>query len=140
MLMPSQPLISIIIPTRDRADLLRETLDSVLAQTFETWEAVVIDDHSTDQTPQYLREMSAEDARIRFFSLNDKSGAPAARNLGIAEARGELVIFLDSDDLLAPHCLERRIEFIAARPELDFAVFPCQLFLNQPGDIELLWN
>src|SRR5829696_1947350 len=96
------PTVSIIIPTKDRAALLEQTLDSIRLQTYSDWEAIVIDDHSTDETIAQTTAASSHDPRIRVLSLTDKSGAPAARNLGIAEARGEYVIFLDSDDLLAP--------------------------------------
>jgi glycosyltransferase involved in cell wall biosynthesis len=134
------PTISIIIPTKDRAALLQQTLDSVGAQTFSDWEALVIDDHSSDDTADQTRRASETDPRVRFHPLTDKTGAPAARNLGIAEARGEYIIFLDSDDLLAPHCLQQRIDFMRDHADLDFAVFPCQLFRKSPGDVELLWN
>ncbi len=138
--MNARPLISILIPTRDRAALLQQTLDSIRAQTYPDWEALVIDDHSKDETPAQMQAASSSDPRIRYLNLTDKSGAPAARNLGIAEARGELVIFLDSDDLLAPHCLQQRIDVISDQRNLDFAVFPCQLFRKTPGDVALLWN
>src|SRR5438105_6924545 len=130
--------ISIIIPTKDRAALLQQTLDSVRAQTYPEWEALVIDDHSRDDTAHVVQKFA--DPRIRLLQLTDKSGAPAARNLGVAEARREFVIFLDSDDLLAPHCIQQRVEVMAEHPNLDFAVFPCRLFRQTPGDVELLWN
>src|SRR5256885_12839057 len=136
--MNARPLISIVIPTKDRAALLQQTLDSVRAQTYREWEALVIDDHSTDETADVVEKFA--DPRIRRLNLTDKSGAPAARNLGVAEARGEFVIFLDSDDLLAPHCLQQRIEVMQQHTGLDFALFPCQLLRNSPGDVELLWN
>ena len=134
------PVVSIIIPTKDRADLLQQTLDSLRAQAFADWEAIVIDDHSSDATVKQMQAASAADPRIRLRQLADKSGAPAARNLGVSEARGEFVIFLDSDDLLAPHCLQQRIEVMRDRADLDFTIFPCQLFRKTPGDGELLWN
>ncbi len=138
--MDARPLISIVIPTRDRAALLGETLDSIRAQTYDNWEAIVVDDHSTDATGEEMREASARDSRMRFISLNEKTGAPAARNLGAEQARGEFVIYLDSDELLAPWCLGDRVEVVRAHPELDFAVFPCQLFRERAGDTQLLWN
>jgi hypothetical protein len=134
------PTTSIIIPTRNRAALLQQTLDSVRAQTISDWEAIVIDDHSTDETESQTREASSRDSRIRYLQIADKTGAPAARNLGVKEAQGEYIIFLDSDDLLAPHCLEQRMKAMTNRRDLDFSVFPCQLFRQTPGDVQLLWN
>ena len=136
------PLISIVIPTRDRAALLRETLNSIFGQTYLNWEAMVIDDHSKDQTAEQMRSLVANESRVQYLSMAEKSSAPpAARNIGVANARGRVVIFLDSDDLLAPPCLAQRIEFMRDRAaNLDFAVFPCQLFRQTPGDVALLWN
>jgi len=133
------PIVSLIIPTKDRADLLMETLASCLAQTDGRWEAVVVDDHSTDDTKDRTR--SLPDPRIVYYPLPaGKSGAPAARNFGASIARGEYIIFLDSDDLLAPHCIEQRIRIMQKNDDLDFAVFPCELFRKTPGDAKLLWN
>jgi glycosyltransferase involved in cell wall biosynthesis len=138
MAQPS-PIVSIIIPTKDRADLLMETLASCQAQTDTRWEAIVVDDGSKDDSKS--RVLSLADARVRFESLpTGKSGAPAGRNYGSSIARGEFIIFLDSDDLLAPHCIEQRIRLLQENPELDFAVFPCELFRKSPGDVTLLWN
>jgi glycosyltransferase involved in cell wall biosynthesis len=134
-------LVSIVIPTKDRSTLLMQTIESIRRQTFDEWEALVIDDASSDDTPARMAEITREDPRIRFHVLPPpRTGAPAGRNLGVELARGEYLIFLDSDDLLAPHCLEQRVAAMNANPQLDFAVFPCQLFRNEPGDEQLLWN
>lgn len=135
----SSHIVSIIIPTKDRADLLMETLASCLAQTDGRWEAIVVDDGSKDATKD--RTISLADSRVKYHLMPaGKSGAPAARNFGASLALGELVIFLDSDDLLAPHCVEQRVRVMQERADLDFAVFPCELFRKSPGDVKLLWN
>ena len=134
-------MVSVVVPTRNRAHLLSQTLDSVQNQTLSEWECVVIDDHSTDETPTLVRERSAADPRVIYASLPEGSrGGNAARNLGVARARGEFILFLDSDDLLAGDCLEQRTQELEARPELDFAVWPTLLFEQEPGDSPLLWN
>src|SRR5437899_643019 len=98
----ASPKISIIVPTRDRRALLRETVSSVIRQTYRNWELVIVDDRSSDGTAEMVRGLSRDDARIRFLALeHSKTGAPAARNQGMRESTGDLVIFLDSDDLLA---------------------------------------
>lgn len=135
------PKVSIIIPTKNRCSLLRETLQSVLQQTYADWEAIVIDDDSTDETIEQIILLSRQEPRIRLLQREgDRSGAPVCRNQGIAAATGDLVIFLDSDDALAPFCLEQRVNAMQSHLDLDFAVFPCQLFCERPGDLALLWN
>lgn len=135
------PTVSIVIPTKDRAELLMQTLASVRAQTYEDWEAIVVDDHSTDDTLLRLQQVILEEPRIRFTHVDrPRYGAQAARNVGIASATGTYVILLDSDDLLAPHCLEQRVPVMQADPSLDFAVFPCECFCKTPGDRGVLWN
>src|SRR3954468_14064804 len=114
-----RPKVSIVIPTRDRAALLGETIESVLAQSYRNWEAIVVDDNSTDGTVELMRAYEQQDDRIKFSQLAPaRSGAPAARNHGVALASGEFVIFLDSDDLLAPDCLAQRVNLMFARPKL----------------------
>ena len=135
------PDISIIIPTFNRQHLLSQTLDSVRAQTFANWEAWVVDDGSTDGTEEYVAHLEAQDSRIHYVK-RDRShrGAPACRNQGVELARGHYVIFLDSDDCLAPNNLENRFQQMERHPDLDFGVFGCILFRDRPGDTALLWN
>ena len=134
-------LVSIVIPTHDRGALLREALDSVLAQTHANWEAIVVDDRSTDDTAEVMAEYAARDPRISFHRLPEgRTGGPAGRNFGADLATGEFVVFFDSDDLIAPGCLAHRVALLKAKPDLDFAVWQCQVFRKTPGDTNLLWN
>ncbi len=138
--MPS-PSVSIIIPTKDRAELLMQTLASVRAQTLGDWEAIVVDDNSTDDTLLHLQQIVLEEPRIRFMHVSrPRYGAQAARNIGIEESRGQYLILLDSDDLLSAHALEQRVPVMNADPSMDFAVFPCECFGKTPGDRGVLWN
>jgi glycosyltransferase involved in cell wall biosynthesis len=135
------PQVSIIVPTKNRSELLMQTLASVRGQTLGDFECIVVDDNSTDDTAARIQPILAEDPRISFMTVPlPRSGAQAARNLGIESARGEYIILLDSDDLLAPHCLAQRVPLMQANPALDFAVFPCECFTKTPGDKALLWN
>lgn len=135
------PTVTIVIPTKNRAELLMQTLASVRAQTFGDWEAVVVDDNSTDDTLVRLQQARLDDERIRYIVVpRPRFGAQAARNIGIEDARGDYVMLLDSDDLLAPFCLEQRVPVMQADPSLAFAVFPCECFQKEPGDVALLWN
>ena len=132
-------MVSVIIPTKNRCDLLRETLDSLLAQTYSDWEAIVVDDGSEDGTIEMLE--SSADERIRFFKRDrTPAGAPVCRNIGVENAQGEYLVFLDSDDLLLPHALENRVSIMQQNPELDFASYVGEMFVSSPGDRGELWN
>jgi glycosyltransferase involved in cell wall biosynthesis len=98
--------VSIVLPTRDRASLLRSTLDSVQRQTWRHLEILVVDDGSTDDTVAMLREAIELDPRIRVFRLDPSQGAAVARNRAIGEARGDYIAFQDDDCLWAPDKVE----------------------------------
>jgi glycosyltransferase involved in cell wall biosynthesis len=135
------PMVSIVIPTRDRAGLLTATIESARAQTLGEWEVVVVDDQSKDETCARVEAMASEDRRIRLIRRTaPPGGAPACRNLGLAAARGRYVIFFDSDDLLAADALEHRVRFMEERAELDFGVFDGMVFRQVAGDERALLN
>jgi glycosyltransferase involved in cell wall biosynthesis len=108
------PLVSVIIPTYNRADLVQEALASVKAQTYRDFEIVVVDDGGTDGTFEAL----AAGPELRVLRHPGRRGVAAARNLGVAAARGEWLAFLDSDDLWLPDKLARQIFLLEAQPEL----------------------
>jgi glycosyltransferase involved in cell wall biosynthesis len=133
--------ISVIIPVKNRPRLIQETLQSVQAQTYPHWEAVVVDDRSTDGTKEAVAAMAGDDERIRLLQRpGGKQGASVCRNIGWQNARGDYIIFLDSDDLLAESCLEERVQVMETHPELDFAVFGAYFFNEVPGDREEVFN
>lgn len=108
----TNPLISIVIPTYNRAAYLKRALDSVLTQTFKLWECIVCDDGSTDETEELVHGKSLSDSRFRLVK-GERFGLPAGpRNRGIKEAKGEWIAFLDDDDLWHPLKLERQWEMI----------------------------
>ncbi|MRT17176.1 glycosyltransferase family 2 protein [Vitellibacter sp. q18] len=104
-------LVSIIIPTYNRAHLIGETLDSVLAQTFQYWECIVVDDGSTDTTDEVMAEYIAKDARFKYYRRpKDRlPGGNAARNYGFEKSRGEYIQWFDSDDIMLPAYLEKKV-------------------------------
>ncbi|MBS3993922.1 MAG: glycosyltransferase family 2 protein [Bacteroidetes bacterium] len=110
----TQPLVSIIIPTYNRAHLIGETLDNVLAQTYTNWECIVVDDGSTDNTAEPLMVYCNKDNRFKYHHRpKDRlKGANACRNYGIELSKGDYIQFLDSDDLLKSFCLEERVALI----------------------------
>jgi glycosyltransferase involved in cell wall biosynthesis len=100
------PFVSVIIPTRNRAHLLHRTLESVLKQSTENLEVIVVDDGSTDSTAAVA---AAADPRVRVLRNPKPTGVSAARNRGIAAARGEWIAFCDDDDLWAPNKLQQQL-------------------------------
>jgi glycosyltransferase involved in cell wall biosynthesis len=108
------PDVSVIIPTYNRCMMLLEAIDSVLAQSFELFELIVIDDGSTDGTAEDLARL-AKTNRIQIERI-DHGGPAAARNRGVEMARAPLIAFLDSDDLWSPAKLERQLAFMRANP------------------------
>jgi glycosyltransferase involved in cell wall biosynthesis len=107
-------LISVVIPTFNRAHRIGTAIRSVQSQTYADWELIVVDDGSTDGTRALVERMAADDARIRYLRLQHNSGAQHARNTGIKTACGEWVAFLDSDDEWIPESLEWRMAIAAA--------------------------
>jgi glycosyltransferase involved in cell wall biosynthesis len=139
--MNTDRLVSIIIPNFNRGDLLKETLESVSRQSYPNWEAIVVDDGSLDNSDRIGLEYTQVDARIQYFKRTQTlGGAPVCRNIGIQKSKGDFLLFLDSDDLLAPFCLEQRLKTIEAEPELDFWVFPMLMFFGTPQNANKLWN
>jgi glycosyltransferase involved in cell wall biosynthesis len=112
-----QPKVSIIIPTYQRAALLPRALKSVLAQTYENWELIVVDDGSTDHTSEIVRQYAERYTNLQYV-FQSNQGASAARNRGIDVACGEFVAFLDSDDEYLPDMIERRLSLFQIAPAL----------------------
>ncbi len=92
-----KPLVSVVIPTYNHAHFLGRALESVISQTYQGWEALVIDNHSTDNTEELVAEF--QDSRIRLLKIRNDGVIARSRNLGMQEARGDWIAFLDSDDL-----------------------------------------
>lgn len=142
-------LVSVIIPTYNRAKTIERTVNSVLAQTWKAIEIIVVDDGSTDQTPEILKGYGDKIRAIR-----QKNGGPAAaRNTGIKAATGDIIAFLDSDDLWLPEKTERQMRLIqAGEPagviccvcscKMNFAAGPLDSFKYQglhPAQREGIW-
>lgn len=133
--------ISIVIPCYNRLALLKETISSVLAQDNDGWELILVDDGSSDVVIDYLEELANNNTSIRLIRRTKQpKGAPTCRNIGAREAKADYVIFLDSDDLISPNFIRRRIEIIHDFPKLDFIVFPTALFKKSIDDSTHLWN
>lgn len=103
------PLVSVILATHNRAHLLPEAVQSILAQTWQEFEIIIVDDASKDETPIVINYLAENDDRIRSISTGQNIGPGAARNLGIAQARGEYIAIMDDDDLAYPERLATQL-------------------------------
>lgn len=108
--------VSVVVPAFQAADTIEHTLGSMRAQTRTDWEVVVVDDGSSDRTSELVSAWAERDPRIRLV-VGSHQGVGAARNVGIEAARHDLLLFLDADDEILPHHLERLVEALAADPE-----------------------
>lgn len=138
----NQPLISIIIPTYNRAHLICETLNSILAQTYKNWECIIVDDCSTDNTIETIQKYIKTDNRFLLINRfkNSPKGPSSCRNIGIKNSKGEYILFLDSDDLLAPICLENRMETAKKNSQNDFYIFKTQIFYDTINNLGEVFN
>ena len=105
-------LVSIITPSFNSSKFIRECVDSVISQTFQDWELLIVDDFSKDNSKDIISELSSQDERIRPFFLEDNIGAAAARNVALKQAKGKYIAFLDSDDIWNEDKLENQISFM----------------------------
>jgi len=136
-----QSLVSIIIPTYNRAHLLGETLGSILAQTFQNWECIVVDDGSTDYTQELMGFYLFSDPRISFVCRpkNRVKGANACRNYGFELSKGDYINWFDDDDLMHPEKLERQFNSLE-NSDYNFSVCQTLVFDNKINNILGLRN
>ena len=126
------PLLSVIIPVHNGATHLRECLDSVLAQTLDSLEVIVVDDGSTDETPEILRHYALRsDGRLRVLTQSSNQGVSTARNRGIGAAAGKYIAFVDADDRVRPSMYRHMVQ-VAEAQDLDMISCGIQLF-NDKG-------
>lgn len=110
--MLSDGLVSIIMPSYNTASFISQSIDSVLAQTYENWELIIVDDCSTDETKEVVSNYQKKDDRIHFFVNEKNSGAAISRNKAIELSKGEWIAFLDSDDIWEKDKLKNQILFM----------------------------
>ncbi len=125
--MPS--LVSIIIPTYNRASFLKETITSIQQQTYTHWECIIVDDGSTDNSMAVLKKIQVGDSRILVFERekHQKKGGNTCRNIGIEKAQGVYLQFFDSDDLMQPTMLEEKVKILEANP-CDYVISKTESF------------
>ena len=121
-------MVSVVIPTYNRARDLERALKSVLAQTYPHWEVLVVDNHSTDDTEDVVTR--CKDPRMKVFKTHNQGVIAASRNLGIRQACGEYVAFLDSDDSWSPRKLEESVTYLSRGADV---VYHDLFLMTKPG-------
>jgi len=114
----TEPKVSIIIPSHNYGHLIAETLSNLLEQTYSFWEAIIVDDGSTDNTEQIVSQFLEKDQRFVYIKQNNK-GVSVARNTGLKKASGTFIQFLDADDLISRSKLENQVAYLEANPNVD---------------------
>ena len=127
----SLPTVSVVIPTYNRSNFLRESINSAIEQSRPADEIIIIDDASTDDTKNVVQSYSSDNIRYIF---KNHSGAPDTRNQGIDEARGDYILWLDDDDTLEPNAIESHLEIIKSQPSVDVIYGKLQYFDDRTGN------
>ena len=124
-------LVSVIIPTYNRAHFLKDSIQSVFDQTYQKFEIIIIDDGSTDNTEEVIQEIKSKNLNHKLvYCYTNNRGAPAARNTGLTQAKGEYIQYLDSDDLLLPSKIQSQVEFLKKNPGIE-AVYSYSRSFNE---------
>jgi glycosyltransferase involved in cell wall biosynthesis len=132
---PANPLVSVIIPAFNRERVIGKAIKSVLAQTFQDFEIIVVDDGSRDETAKKAIALACSDPRLRVFGSETNHGAQAARNAGVRAARGKWLSFLDSDDEWLPTSLEMRLR-VASVENVEVVHSDCYILRkNMPQEL-----
>ncbi len=125
------------MPFKNRADLIGETIDSVLSQTWTDFELICISDGSTDESDEIVRDYAAKDARVSLVSNENKPGISGAANTGLAHARGEFVARIDSDDIMLQNRIAVQVRFMDEHPE----VAVCGSWVQTFGEVDgTIWR
>jgi glycosyltransferase involved in cell wall biosynthesis len=131
------PLVSIVIPFLNREKFLREAIESVLAQTYQNWELILVDDGSTDKSAEISKSFVEKcPSKVYLFAHEELEslGASAARNVGIRYAKGKYIVFLDSDDVFFPNTIECELKAFEANPAADAVCGTLQYWYSWTAD------
>jgi len=127
-------IVTVIVPAYNYANFIGECLDSVLSQTFKSWECIVIDNGSTDNTHEIVKSYSNKDGRIKYHYTNQK-GVSLARNLAVSLSQGTYLLPLDADDKIDPTYLEKAVNIMNQNPEISLVYCNAILF----GSVNKKW-
>ena len=126
-----KPILSVIIPCFNSSKYLREMLQCIGKQSLANWELLLVDDGSNDDTLHIARRYADRDARIKIYNrCREPKGSVTCRNIGFDNSIGKYIIHFDADDLIAPTCFEKRVDFMEKNPDIDYASFPAKSFTD----------
>lgn len=133
----NQPFVSLIMPTFNRENYIAESIEAIINQTYEYWECIIVDDGSTDNTDMLVKSFCERDLRINYFKRPSRipKGANASRNYGFSLSKGELIMWVDSDDIMHPKCLELSVNYVTSE-QVDFCRFSRSVFFGSNHDYE----
>ena len=132
----ANPLVSVILLTYNRADMLPRAIDSILAQTYKNWELIIINDGSTDGTSKVMNEYALKDKRIKTFENDGNKKIVYSRNRGLSEAKGKYIAWVDDDDIAEPNKLERQVAFMEKHKDITISGTDISL-INGKGKVYL---
>jgi len=125
----SYPLVSVIIPAYNAEQFIAETLDHIIAQTYENIEIIVVNDGSSDGTAKIVR---GYEPHVQFYEQKNSGGCAVPRNHGIHKSSGSLLCFIDADDLMTPDRIARQVDFLDSHPEVGI---PCDPLSDLPASL-----
>lgn len=134
----SHPLVSVIVPAHNYGRFIGSALDSLAAQSFQNWECIVVDDGSTDNTPEVVRAYTESDARVRYLRQENLKQA-TARNNGIRHSAGKYFQFLDADDRIETRKLELQVAYLEQHSEVDIVYGDARFFASE-NPSELMYS
>ncbi len=134
-----KPLVSIVLPTYNGEKYLKEALDAIMDQTYTNWELIIVNDCSTDSTPQIIQEYINKDKRIRTVNNEVNKKVPASLNIGFSQARGEYYTWTSDDNYYYPDALEKMVEFLEHNKDYGMVYAVCDL-LNAAPDVPNVWG
>ncbi len=135
---PAPPLVSVVMAAYNAEQYIGEAVNSVAAQTYQSWELIAVDDGSTDRTPELLRALAAGDARIRVLRRAN-GGVSAARNTGLEAVSGEYLTFLDADDVLPPDSLALQVAYMEQHTATTMLAGAVDFFEDGTGTLLRRW-
>ncbi|TDQ19592.1 glycosyl transferase family 2 [Algoriphagus boseongensis] len=126
-------LVSILIPNYNKERLLRKTLDSILSQKYQEWECIIVDDRSTDNSFEILKEYGNKDSRFKIFErpLDIPKGANFCRNYAYSLSQGEFIQWFDSDDIMYPWFLEKKVNYLKGHPKTPVVIAKGDLKIDE---------
>lgn len=138
--MCAQPLVSIVLPTYNGARYLAEAVESVIAQSYTNWEMIIVDDASTDRTPDIIAAYAAKDARIRTVRHLSNRRLPGALNSGFEAARGEYLTWTSDDNRFRPDAIAEMVAFLESHPEIGLVYADCSAIDDRGRNVGMFYT